>query len=216
LQNLEDAITALNSVGSVPVTSVTAGTCISISGTANAPVVSITPTGIAAGTYNGFKINSCGLVTSYTPVPPVAINIVGTFPIASFYNNLAAQWEISIAKATFASFGSVQLADEAEATVATPNVPGESAITFDFLVPYLQTNYTTTIAGTDAVNAVYTNANKTWTVSVDDASTGTAGLVKLADVGEAGVLAPALPNPGDGTVVTWGFLKAFLQARGVI
>jgi hypothetical protein len=138
LEDLEDAIINASG-GSGGVEELTAGDCIAISGSTTNPVISVADSGITPGDYAGFTVNACGMITAYTPVPPVELSIVGLGSINATYNVTGEQWEVSIQEATTEVCGCVIVADEAEAANATPNLTGSEVITWDFLQLYLQT-----------------------------------------------------------------------------
>lgn len=130
LDQLADAVGGAG--GGSGVASVGAGTGIDVTGTASAPVVSIEPSGIVAGTYGGFAIDASGRVTSYTaPAGGGAVaSVTGTSPVVVSGGSAVT---VSVLAASSAQIGVVTLADAAEAANATPNVADDAVITWEFL-----------------------------------------------------------------------------------
>jgi hypothetical protein len=113
-----------------------AGDCITIGGTSTAPVVGLTPTGISAGTYDGFEVNDCGLIVSYMPPTVAGIVVAGTAPITVGYNGGTMTYTVSVGAATETDLGVVTLVDAGDAsTTANHNlIPGDSVVTWDGLL----------------------------------------------------------------------------------
>lgn len=137
LDQLSDAVGGLSS-GVSGVTQVTAGSCIQVSGTAAAPVVSVAPSGIVPGTYAGFQINECGQVVSYSPETGSVLQINGTNPIVVTFASGA--YAVSVLTAGVGQLGVVELADPAEAANSTPDVGDDHVITWEFLQLWAQAN----------------------------------------------------------------------------
>lgn len=133
LEDLQNAIMDAGS-GGQGITSLTAGQCITLGGTSVAPVVSVTSSGVAPGTYNGFTVNQCGQVTGYSEPIVDPIPMAGVAPITAEYV-AGTGYVVSIAEATIEDCGCVRLADEGDITTP-PNLttmPGESVVTVAFL-----------------------------------------------------------------------------------
>lgn len=124
------AFTFTSQQDSAQIITVTAGTGIAISGDpASNPTVSISNTGVAAGTYAGIAINARGQITSI----PLAFNaldsIIFTDTDTASASVSGQTAQITLSHATRSSYGLTQLADASAAfngtddtTVATPAV----------------------------------------------------------------------------------------------
>lgn len=133
---LEDLQNAINEAGAggPSISTITAGACITIGGTTTQPIIGVTASGIAPGTYNGLTVNECGQVTGYSPVAAGITPIQGDDAITATYVP-GTGYVISISEATIDQCGCVLLADEGELTTP-PNLttmPGDSVVTIAFL-----------------------------------------------------------------------------------
>lgn len=237
LQQIDDYLTAFVTPTS-GVQSVTAGTGVTVAGTAADPVVSLTNTGIAAGTYDGFTVDPQGRITNYATPAASDVVVAGTAPIAVAYNAGTMTYTVSVGAATKTVEGVVQLADEAD--IATPTaIPGDHVVTWDFLQQWgtSSSGIASVVAGLpgfvvtydgiseysvqpapDLVTAdgnpivvTYDTATGKFVVDIVASGVGQFGAVQLAD--SALVATPGLIGVND--VVTLAFLEAWATDRGI-
>lgn len=108
--------------GGGTVQSVTAGAGITISGTPTVnPIVSISNTGVVAGTYEGVQINSRGQIAALPLGFGPTSQIITVTPAVSIGAPSTGVKQIDVAAATTSLAGVVELADVAEATNFTVN-----------------------------------------------------------------------------------------------
>ena len=238
IQQIDDYLTNLN-LGNTGVQSVTAGDCITVAGTAADPIVSIPPSGITPGTYDGFTVNACGLITGYAPPANDDVVVVGTAPIGVAFNGGTNTYTVSIDEATKTAHGTVELADEANLGGNENLIDGDDAITWDFLQQWANgaNGIAQVVAGHDAVLVTFNGidtynvqvaadlvtsdgtpivvtlnpATGKFDVDILPAAVGAFGAVILAD--PANVATPLANNPTD--VITSQYLEDWATARGI-
>lgn len=141
LEQIDHALCTLQNL-STGVLVVSAGAGILVGGTAANPVVALKPTGISVGTYDGFDINEFGQVVGYAaPTPPPDVVVAGSAPISVAFNVPSKTYTVSVAAATTAAPGVVQLAGLAEAQAWTPtstNGIGGRAVTLEVVYQMIQ------------------------------------------------------------------------------
>ncbi|MFZ1491148.1 MAG: hypothetical protein WAS51_14515 [Ilumatobacteraceae bacterium] len=108
---------------------VTQGAGISISGTISNPVVSLSPTGIGPGIYDGFTVNQFGQIISYAvPPAPASIVVAGEGAISVDYSAGTKTYTVSIEPATTSICGCVQVADISEAMNFNPSATNAAEV----------------------------------------------------------------------------------------
>lgn len=108
LYQAEDAIAALQIQGT-GVQSITPGTGLNNTGTNANPVLNLTNTGIAAGTYAGFTVDAQGRITAYTPVAADDVKVTVNAPLTVAYDGATKTYDLDIEDATTTERGVVQL-----------------------------------------------------------------------------------------------------------
>lgn len=179
--------------GTGTVTSVAGGTGISITGSPNVnPTVSITATGVAAGTYGGFTFNAQGQLTAvasgFSPVGGIAF--ANGADVASSGTN----YTVTLHIADVGVQGIVELADSSTALNSSDD---SSAVT-----PKILSQAISALAGsvqgagssTGEADAAYTNILSTTAINVSLSATQ-----KAIIIGEVTVVGPT-----PGTPVQWG------------
>lgn len=136
---LEDALATISGAvaSGAGVDSVTAGDCITITGTSTDPIVSVSPTGISPGSYAGFEVNACGQVVNYTSPTVPQVSVTGVAPIQVSYDIPNMEYEVSILGATEEQCGCVTLADIGAISEPNNAPAAGGAVTFEFLEAYL-------------------------------------------------------------------------------
>lgn len=122
IEQLDAALCSLQLAQGGGVLAVLEGSGIVISGTASQPVISLEPTGVGAGNYNGFVLNQYGQVVSYS-TPPAAPDVVvaGLAPVSVAYSMGTKTYTVSVDEASSTDLGVVLVADSSEATGYTPS-----------------------------------------------------------------------------------------------
>lgn len=238
IQQVDDYLTNFV-VPDTGVQTITAGDCVTITGTAAAPVVSLSASGITPGTYAGFDINQCGVITGYTAPASSSLIVTGADPIqVSFDGNLT--YTVSIAPASKTVGGAATLADESLVGGSESLIDGDNVVTWDFLQAWDAANSSvaTVVAGHAAVTVTYDGVS-TYTVTLpptaiqadgdpltvtQDAATGNFTLAVLAAaVAQMGVVRLADPSthiaaPTGATaqdVVNVDYLEQWATVRGI-
>lgn len=186
LQQVDDFLTSFV-VPDAGVQTLTAGDCIAITGTAAGPTVSVAPSGITPGVYDGFTVDACGRVTGYAPPPDANTIVAGTAPIQVGFDGTST-YTVSISAATTGLSGSAVLADEGNLNGNEAAIGGDNVITWDFLQLWqtLNTGIAEVVAGDDSV-----------TVAFDGVSTYTiATAIDLLTAGGAAVTVTRDPATG--------------------
>lgn len=179
--------------GTGTVTSVAGGTGISITGSPNVnPTVSITATGVAAGTYGGFTFNAQGQLTAvasgFSPIGGIAF--ANGADVASSGTN----YTVTLHTADVGVQGIVELADSSTALDSSDD---SSAVT-----PKILSQAISALAGsvqgagssTGEADAAYTNILSATAINVSLSATQ-----KAIIIGEVTVVGPT-----PGTPVQWG------------
>lgn len=188
---VQDAITQLDLatqslVGGAVVTNVGAGAGLSVGGTVSSPVLSMTAVFGAPGVYNGFTVNQYGQITGYNQAQ--AASHIGTLPIAVAYNNATNTFTYSVASATTAARGVVQLVDTAEVSNASVTAASNNhVVTWDALLAFVQAYFPAlnTSNGVSGSTGIF-NSDRTLVLDI-------AGLTQITEVDASDVFVVSTP-----------------------
>lgn len=190
---------------------------LALTGTTTNPVLSLAPTGISAGTYAGFRLNSYGQVISYTAPAPTPLVFTGGNAV-TISQPTTNTWVFDADAASFSAPGVVQLVNPAD-TISNSVPPSSAgfALTWDGLQNWFLGNNVVLggqgIAVSGAARTVALAVNTLTTVTTVDETatvpvfnTATAAHVKMA-VPDArrllrGSIAAGLWTIGTGTLAS--------------